>query len=163
MFEFFRFKKIGFFSKEVQLIIIIFLWTFLIIAHYGSLKETGRIDGYSLTSSSLTFVPIYEEMIFRGILLKYFYTEYGKLKSILITSFLFSLWHFKNILFFETNSPHIVFAQMLDTGLTTGPLLAIICLHFKSISIPIMLHFLINFQKCYVYIPKGLSLIFQSL
>ena len=54
------------------------------------------MDGYA-PSTSLLFVPIYEELLFRGVVLKYFESSYGWGRAILFTSALFGLWHLKNI------------------------------------------------------------------
>jgi membrane protease YdiL (CAAX protease family) len=94
VFEFFQFRKIALLSPGAQITLISVLYVTMTLGYYFSVQSTGKMDGYS-PNVSLLFVPIYEELIFRGLGLKCFENRYGTVRAIIFTSILFGLWHLK--------------------------------------------------------------------
>lgn len=60
------------------------------------------------------FAPIYEEIIFRGLILGALLTQLSKRQAILYSSLLFGAWHLKNIFFLDLD---LLTYQMLYTTL----------------------------------------------
>lgn len=140
VFEYFRPRKVLGISGDLQLAIVALLYGLITWMYFLEYKETGKVAGYN-PGVSLLFVPIYEEMIFRGIFLKYFKTQYGNLQSILIVSILFGLWHFKNIFWLSSDA---LISQIAYTSLIFSPILAWITIKTRSIWPAVILHYLNN-------------------
>ena len=139
-FEFFRFKRIGPFTREIQLILIVLLYIVTIVGYWLQVQKTGKMDGYA-PGVSLIFVPIYEELLFRGILLRFFERNYGVRVSVIVTSLLFGLWHLKNV--FWLSHADLV-KQVLYTSLAFSPLTCWITLRTRSVWPSVVLHYLNN-------------------
>jgi len=133
-------RRFKFFSVGVQIFTVALLFAFYTLYLYFGYKATGTMFGYPLRISIL-FAPIYEEVIFRGIILIGLTRFYPVKNSIVISSLLFGLWHFKNIFFIST--PELAH-QILYTALIFGPVIAWVTVKTKSIWPAIILHYLNN-------------------
>lgn len=133
-------KKVWKFSPAFQVIAIAILFVTTILMGYIEYQKTGLLQGYPL-SISIIFVPIYEEIIFRGIILGTLIKNTSKIKAIIISSLLFGLWHLKNIFFLE---PEQLIHQIGYTTLFFGPIMAYITLRAKTIWPAVILHYLNN-------------------
>jgi membrane protease YdiL (CAAX protease family) len=138
---FYALAPIGFLTPLAQIAIVagLFIWTTL--WQYGEYRRTGKMyEDYPL-SISILFVPIYEEFIFRGLILFYLVTIYSPIFAIIISSLLFGLWHLKNIFFLSRAK---LTGQILYAGFFVGPVAAIITLWSGTIWIAVVLHYLNN-------------------
>jgi membrane protease YdiL (CAAX protease family) len=138
-------KQIWVLSPLTQIIVMIVLYIATGFTQLPLYKKTGKLFYNYPPSSFLIFAPIYEEVIFRGILLATFIQLYGIVWAIILQSVLFGLWHLRSLLFM---TPKRVTTQVLYTGLVLGPLFAIITLLTGTIWIAVILHFLNNFLTC---------------
>jgi len=84
----------------------------------------------------LIAVVTYEELIFRGYILKTLEHHFNKITAVLVSSLLFSAAHF-----LRPNASFLGFANIFLAGV----FLAIICLHFNNLWIPTGFHFGWNF------------------
>lgn len=140
-FEFFQLKELLRITPIVQITIITILYVLTTIGCYFEASTTGKMYGYPIGVSML-FVPIYEELIFRGILLKVFESRYGILKAIILTSTLFGLWHLKNIFWLDFS---VLSHQIAFTALIFGPITAWITIKTRTLWPAVILHYLNNF------------------
>jgi len=141
IFEFFQFKKFGKINPAVQITVIAALYVGTVLFYYKQFKLTGKMDGYT-PGVSLLFVPIYEELIFRGVLLKFLEKYYGRVVAVAGSSVLFGLWHLKNI--FWLSHPDLIH-QILFTTAIFGPIMALLTLKTRSLWPAVILHYLNNF------------------
>lgn len=110
--------------------------TMFIVEQYSISKVTLFI-----LSMHMTIVPVYEELLFRHAVL----VELGNLKLInlaSISSLLFGLGHFVNIIAF--NSSILVELGLVLTATAIGVLLLIARLAFRSVVFSIVLHWAFN-------------------
>ena len=130
---FYALNPIGFLTPALQIALVcgLFIWTTL--AQYAEYRRTGKMyENYPLRISIL-FAPIYEEFIFRGLILFYLVTIYSPITAVIISSLLFGLWHLKNIFYLPKKK---LIGQMLYTGIFIGPVAAIITLWIgRSVSL----------------------------
>ncbi len=140
-FEFFQFKSFFGFGKKSQIISISLLYALTTLGCYFDFKARGTMYGYA-PSTSLLFVPIYEELIFRGFLLNFFERNYGFLRSIIAVSILFGLWHLKNIYWLNGQA---LTQQMLYTALIFSPITCWITLKTRSLWPAVIIHYINNF------------------
>lgn len=138
-------KQIWILSPLTQIVIMVILYIATGLTQLPFYKKTGRLFYNYPPNSFLIFAPIYEEVIFRGILLTTFIHLYGVVWAIVLQSILFGLWHLRSLLFM---SPKRVAIQVFYTGLILGPLFAIITLWTGTIWVAVILHFLNNFLAC---------------
>lgn len=154
VFEYFNLQSIFGIGGFAQVIIISALFILTIIGYFFQFKVTGSMDGYP-PSVSILFVPIYEELIFRGLLLKYFENLYGSIRAVLLVSFLFGLWHLKNIFWLDTNA---LSSQILYTMLIFSPIACWITMKTRSLWPMVILHYINNFPAdSWVLFLKGLT------
>lgn len=133
-------RKLRFFGVSAQIITVVALFVIYTALSYFEYQKTGTMWGYPLRISIL-FVPIYEEIIFRGFTLAGLTKFYSARNSIIISSLLFGLWHLKNIFFIPT---HDLISQMLYTAFIFGPIAAYITLKTKNVWLAVILHYLNN-------------------
>jgi membrane protease YdiL (CAAX protease family) len=144
--EFLQFRRFGIISPPVQMLTIAVLYMLTTALFAQEVHATGSMDGFP-PDVWILFVPITEEILFRGFILKALEIAYGKVWAVIGSSALFGLWHFKNI-FWE--APVMLEQQMIYTALIFGPIMAIIVLKFRTIWPCVILHYLNNF-------PPGLG------
>lgn len=103
------------------------------------LTETYIHGFYSIPGiiSMVVLAPLFEETLFRGVILRGFLKNYGVLKSIIITSALFGLLHFN-------------FAQTITTAIA-GMVLAWIFVKTGSLWVSIFFHALNNSFSVVIY------------
>ena len=140
-FEFYQMKTFFRVGPLAQISLIACLYVLTTIGCYFEAGATGKLYGYPI-SVSMLFVPIYEELIFRGILLKVFENRYGALKAIVLTSVLFGLWHLKNIFWLDLQQ---LFKQIVFTTFVFGPLTAWLTLKARTLWPAVILHYINNF------------------
>jgi uncharacterized protein len=87
------------------------------------------------------FVPIYEEIIFRGFILGALLAHTSRTRAIVFSSFLFGIWHLKNI--FYDPIPQVAY-QVAYATLFIGPLFAFLAIRTRTIWPGVILHFLNN-------------------
>lgn len=133
-------RKIKFFGVSAQIITVAALFVIYTTLSYFEYQKTGTMWGYPLRISIL-FVPIYEELIFRGFILAGLTKFYSARNSIIISSLLFGLWHLKNIFFIST--PDLI-SQMLYTTFIFGPITTYLTLKTKNVWLAVILHYLNN-------------------
>ena len=90
----------------------------------------------------ILFVPITEEILFRGIVLGALEIAYGRWRALVVSSLLFGLWHLKNI-FWMTDAD--LMRQISYTTLFFGPVTAVLALRLRTIWPGVILHYLNNF------------------
>lgn len=127
-------------SPTLQILGIAFLFSTSVFIGLIDIHVTGLHFGYQ-PSVSIPFAPLYEEILFRGVILGYSLTQMSVARSIIFSSLLFGLWHIKNALFVP---PELVLHQILYTTIIVGPLLAIIAVKTQSIWPAVMVHYLHN-------------------
>lgn len=140
-FEYFQIRPISKVGVTPQILIIVLLYVLTTFGCYFQVKSTGKMYGYPIGVAML-FVPIYEEMIFRGILLRIFENLYKPLIAVVFVSFLFAIWHLKNI--FWLNQSQLI-GQMLFTGFIFSPVACWLTLRTKSIWPAVIVHYINNF------------------
>lgn len=138
--EYLAFRKIGFLSPLAQGGIVVALGIFTLLLMHAGYTTKGMAFDYPF-SIHILFVPIYEEIIFRGIMLAYLVRRTSIMKAVVITSILFALWHLKNMFVLI---PELLLYQMAYVGIIVSPILSYITLKTKSIWIGVMLHYLNN-------------------
>ncbi|OHB17066.1 MAG: hypothetical protein A2734_01460 [Parcubacteria group bacterium RIFCSPHIGHO2_01_FULL_40_30] len=136
-------KKFWRITPSFQILIVSILFTIYTLTAYLNYQDTGTMFGYPL-SISILFVPIYEEIIFRGFILLGLMKYYSWKKAIIISSLLFGLWHLKNIFFISQISQNELIYKMIYTAFIFGPIMAHITLKSKNIWIAVILHYLNN-------------------
>lgn len=140
--EFLQFKKIWLISPTIQIFVMIIFFVFIAILGKLCLIKTSLLFGRPNSFYIETlFAPIYEEIIFRGIIFGVLLKHFSTIKAIALSSLFFGLWHLKNIFFIDTIE---VIKQMAYTGLVFGPILAFITLKTKTIWIPTIIHYANN-------------------
>ena len=134
-------KQIAFLSPLLQILLISLLFIVTVLTQFEAYNKTGKTWGHYPLSTSSFFAAIYEEILFRGLILVGLLQIYTETTAIIISSLLFGLWHFKNI--FYLSKKELVY-QMLYTGLIFGPIMAIITLATDTIWLAVILHFANN-------------------
>lgn len=138
------FHAVSIFSLQnatLSLLAVLIIW----LAYRQQLPEyekTGYLHAYYPWKNYLFLAPIYEEVLFRRILLLfvYYYLNFGI--ALAVSSFLFGLWHIRSLKYMPVTQ---VIWQCLYTALLLGPLLAYLTLVFGSIYPAIVVHALNNY------------------
>lgn len=128
------------FSRILQIILIVFLY--LLTANYVSKnikKLNKKIQSYQYFLE-FCFAPIYEEIIFRGLLFAGLLTIFGLIESVLISSIAFGLWHYKNIYF---GMEKMVYKQMIFTTII-GCIWGLIVYYIGTIWLIVIWHYIHN-------------------
>ena len=139
--NFFEFKTFGFLTPTVQIILIAGLFVLTVLSQYREVKSTGKIYGRYPLGWAIFFAPIYEEIIFRGFILFYFISIYSVTIAIIFSSFLFGLWHLKNIFW---DGEKGVLKQMIYTGVIFGPIAAVVTIWSGTIWLAVIAHYTHN-------------------
>jgi membrane protease YdiL (CAAX protease family) len=140
-FELLHFRRFGPIGPAVQMTIIAGLYVATTLLLARGVRLSGKMMGYA-PDVWILFVPITEEILFRGLILGALEIAYGPLRAVAISSLFFGLWHLKNIFWLsEYNLIH----QMLYTGLIFGPITAVLALKTRTIWPGVILHYVNNF------------------
>ena len=140
-------KQIGFLTPLLQLVIICVLFIITTIVQYKNYKQTGKMWTYYPLNTWSFFAPIYEEIIFRGLIFVGLMSLYSLVVSIIISSILFGLWHLKNI--FWLPKKELIY-QMLYTGIIFGPIMVCVTIYTDSIWLAVILHYLNNLGSVFM-------------
>lgn len=140
-FEYLQLQRTLGLSPLVQTLLIAALFALTTLGYFFEVKAFGKMAGYS-ANVTLLFVPIYEEILFRGILLKAFEKLWGWVAALVLSSILFGLWHLKNIFWLTPNELGI---QIAYTAFIFGPIACLITVKTKSVWPAVILHYLHNF------------------
>lgn len=149
-FEPFGLKHIGFLSPGIQIFLICLLFVITVLLQYRVFKKTGKtLSGRFPSITFFFFCPIYEEVIFRGFILFGLMAIYSTAWSVIISSLLFGLWHFKNIFSYSKKELTL---QILSTTFLLGPITAFLTIWTGTIWIAVIVHYIIN-----LFAPNTLS------
>jgi membrane protease YdiL (CAAX protease family) len=140
-FELLQFRRFGPVGPALQmtLIAVLYIATTLLLAR--GVRLTGKMMGYD-PDVWILFVPISEEILFRGFILGALEIAYGPVRAVAISSLLFGLWHLKNVFWL---TEYQLIHQMLYTTLIFGPVTASLALKTRTIWLGVILHYLNNF------------------
>ena len=125
---------------QVFSIVIVFIMT--IAYGYIIFQKTWLTQRWYPVSSFIYLAPLYEEIIFRWLILWSLLQHTSLKKAILYSSILFGIWHIRNIFYLE---PISLFYQICYTTFLFWPLMAYITYKTKTIWISVLLHFVNNF------------------
>lgn len=150
--NFLSLRRVGFLSPVIQVTLVTLLYVLTTLVAYWEYRSKGTMFGYPL-SISILFVPIYEEIIFRGLILKGAEKQMNWPMAILVTSVLFGLWHLKNIFFL---SPGHLAYQIAYTTLIVSPILSYITLKTRTVWPAVILHYLNNLLAPLSWVLLGL-------
>lgn len=134
-------KPVGILTPILQVILIILLFCIAILTQYSEYIKTGKTYGRYPFRISTFLSSIYEEIIFRGIVLFGLLHITNSIYAVITSSLLFGLWHVKNHKW-QTRSQTMY--QVVYTGLIFGPIMAIISLWTGTIWIAVILHYIHN-------------------
>jgi membrane protease YdiL (CAAX protease family) len=158
--SYFQFKKIGIFTPTIQIVLLVALFVATSLLANLSYRETGLVFNNPLfTYASVLFAPVYEEMIFRGLIFSAFLKNSATIKALIYSSILFGLWHIKNIFFMDTS--HLA-SQIVYAGFVFGPLMCYITYKTKTIWIASIVHYANNFVV-FLLLTNGLDWGFSAL
>jgi membrane protease YdiL (CAAX protease family) len=145
MSSFLPFRTFWKITPMMQILVIIFLYLAMVYLGYDEFQKTGLLQGFPLHISVL-FVPIFEEIIFRGFILAALLNTVWKTKAIIYTSILFWLWHVKNIFQMDLVA---VRDQVIYTTFIFWPAMAYLTIKTKTIWPGVILHYLNNLLALY--------------
>src|SRR5262249_14948791 len=95
-FELLHFRRFGPVGPAVQMTLIAALYVATTLLLARDVRLTGKMMGYD-PDVWILFVPITEEILFRGLILGALEIAYGPVRAVVVTSLLFGLWHLKNV------------------------------------------------------------------
>lgn len=139
-FELLTFRRLWIFSPTTQMAIIAFLYATTTLLFVRTFRLTGKMLG-NAPDVWILFVPITEEILFRGFILGALEIAYGRVWAVIGSSALFGLWHLKNA-FWMTNAR--LAHQIAYTTLLFGPVTGILALRTRSVWPGVILHYLNN-------------------
>lgn len=132
---------IGPISPLFQIVIICVIFIAIVLVQYKVFKKIGTFSHNYPPHTLTLFAPIYEEILFRGIILSGLIYMYGTLCAVVITSILFGIWHIRSIFFMSKKK---TLSQMIYTSVFLGPIFALLTIYTGSIWSAVILHFLNN-------------------
>lgn len=102
-----------------QILIVTLLITLSFFLGIVDVRLTGLHFGYQF-SFSIPFAPLYEELLFRGLIFSWLLTQTSLARAIIFSSVLFGLWHSKNALWipFDSVLRQVVYAMMIAVPLS---------------------------------------------
>ncbi len=134
-------KQVGILTPILQIILIILLFCIAVLTQYREHKKTAKTYGRYPFRISTFLSSIYEEIIFRGIVLFGLLQIMSPIYAVVVSSLLFGLWHLKNHRW-QTRSQTVY--QVAYTGLIFGPIVAVVSLWTGTIWIAVILHYIHN-------------------
>lgn len=131
--RFLAFREVFGVSASCQMAVfgLVYFWIFC----------AGFYWNFTALEWRLYLAPLYEEVLFRGIVLGFLSTRYGRKTCVLLSSFLFGVWHLKNFGNFEVGE---VLHQVLYAPFILGPVLALLVLRVKSFWPGVFVHLFSN-------------------
>jgi membrane protease YdiL (CAAX protease family) len=144
----FEFRKFGILSGRFQVLLVILLWLASLFLGYREFLSKGTFQGYLPSDAfSLINVPIWEEFIFRGLILGSLWKHNPAWVAIGISSLLFGLRHLLN-LFYGGNISGVL-DQVFYTAVVFSPVAAFLTIKSKSVWPAVIFHFLHNLILLY--------------
>lgn len=145
--SFLDFKRIGPVRASHQAIAVVFLFLLTVAHSFIYLTNNGTIYGHKdeilLMAWVVIFAPIYEEVLFRGYVLRQLSQKLSFKRSIFFCSLLFGLWHLKNIYWEPTDQ--LVY-QIFYAASFVGPIASFITLRARTIWPAVIFHYLNNLK-----------------
>lgn len=141
IFEVLKLKPLGFLSPFLQIALICGLLALAILTQRKEYEKTGKTYGRYPWRISTFLSSIYEEIIFRGLVLFGLLLVLPLFWSVVISSVLFGLWHIKNLKW-QTRNETIY--QVVYTAVVFGPIASIITLWTGTIWLAVIVHYLHN-------------------
>jgi membrane protease YdiL (CAAX protease family) len=139
--DFLLLVPIGSFTPLLQIISVVLLFCIAALQQYKDAKKSGKMYGTYPPSVLLLLVPIYEEIIFRGLILSGLATFVPGFYAVIVSSILFGLWHIKNL---RWDGKKRVLRQVLWAGVILGPLFGFLTIWSGSIWLAVILHYINN-------------------
>lgn len=138
----FRFRTVWRISPAVQICLIVALYLLTIVVWYDYYLRTGAMPGATPDAGYpvdgwMTLAGVYEEMIFRGLILSALLVHMSSTRAIIFSSALFGLWHVKNIFYQGWED---TLCQTAYTGFFLGPLLGLLAVRARSIWPGVIVH-----------------------
>jgi membrane protease YdiL (CAAX protease family) len=134
------FRRLWFFGPAAQMAVVAMLYTTTTLLFIRTFRLTGKMLGGE-PDVWILFVPITEEILFRGFILGALEIAYGRAWAVIVSSALFGLWHLKNS-FWMTDAD--LSQEIIYTAFIFGPVTAILALKTRSVWLGVMLHYLNN-------------------
>ncbi len=131
----------SFLNPITLLCIVVSLFLLQVFTQYSSYGKTGKFFHNYPANTFLFFAPIYEEVLFRGIIFSGLLTVYSVGISVLISSALFGVWHIRSIYFMSKRK---TLAQMFYAGIIIGPIFAYLTFLTGDIWLAVILHYINN-------------------
>jgi membrane protease YdiL (CAAX protease family) len=149
MLKFLELKSVVGINSVSQILIILLLIVFTYIYQLKQYRKTGKAFGHYPFRLSIFLSPLYEEIIFRGIVLVYLIEifKHQYFFAIFITSILFGLWHLKN---YKWLTKKELYQQVLYTGFVFNPIICFITLYTGTIWIGVIVHYVHNIVVDYL-------------
>ena len=138
--ELLTFRRLSVFSPALQMAFVAALYTATTLLFVRTFRLTGKMLG-GAPEVWILFVPITEEILFRGFILGALEIAYGRTRAIVVSSVLFGLWHLKNA-FWMGNAE--LAQEIAYTTLVFGPITGALALKTRSIWPGVILHYLNN-------------------
>ena len=144
----FEFKKVWIITPTLQVVTVIFLYIVSLYLGYQEFLTKGTFQGYNPNEAfSLIFVPIWEEFIFRGLILVGIWKYQPVWIAVIVSAFLFGIRHYINL--FYGGSLASVNEQVIYAGFIFAPILGVLTVKTRSVWPAIILHFLNNLLVLY--------------
>jgi len=144
--ELLHIKPIWKLSSQWVFFIIVGLYLCSIIYYYWQFETYGTLHWYSPAHTmSIIFAPIYEEVLFRGLILIGLLKIFSQKKTVILWwGILFGLWHLKNFPFVELDfSQYWLYRQVIYTTFLWS-FLTYLALRYKTIWLWVIIHFINN-------------------
>ena len=138
--QFLSFHPIYGVSVMWQVVIVVGLFLLQSYVGWWMIVEDLSYAGMPVEWTGI-LAPIYEEILFRGVILALLVSAIGTTKGIMFSALLFGLWHFKNIIYFGPSLE--LWWQVLYT-FVLGLLLAWLTIKTQSIWLSVVLHYFNN-------------------
>lgn len=144
----FEFRPLGPIPIWPQALLVVLGFVATVLITYEEYRRHGTTFGYPGPAFSMLFVPIYEELFFRGFLLERLRRHWNVPWSVVFSSAVFGIWHLRNIYWkdFESLAGQVVF-----TGMIFGPIVAWITLRARSVWPAVIVHYANNLLGHYVW------------
>ncbi len=137
----FEFKRLGFVPAWTQLTAVVSLFVVTVFLTHAEYVAKGTCFGFPGPAFNVLVCPIYEELIFRGLILGVLAKRRSNAVAVIVSSLLFGILHVRNIYWLDT--PALV-AMIASAALFTGPVFAYVTLRTRSVWPAVILHFLNN-------------------
>jgi membrane protease YdiL (CAAX protease family) len=148
------FVQIGPLTPLFQIFLIAALFVITALDQSRHYATSGRMWTYYPVMPTLLVAPIYEEVLFRGLLLATFASMYHTALAILFTSLLFGIWHLKNLFFLPARE---VVRQIVYTGCFVAPLLSVVTITTGTVWVAVILHYIHNLIASHCFTTESLT------